>query len=53
VKILTPEWALEAAVGIGAEMGRRTGDTGVRIIGDPGLLPAVPGTPALCKMNDR
>ncbi|MFE1833267.1 hypothetical protein [Streptomyces sviceus] len=47
VKILTPEWAVEAAAAIGAEMTRNIGDTGVRIIGDPGLLSAVPRTPAL------
>lgn len=47
VKILTPEWAVEAAAGIGAEMARHIGDMGVRIIGDPGLLSAVPVTPAL------
>jgi hypothetical protein len=47
VKILTPDWALEAAAGIGAEMARSIGDMGVRIIGDPGLLSAVPKTPAL------
>ncbi|MET7732521.1 hypothetical protein ABZT02_14270 [Streptomyces sp. NPDC005402] len=47
VKILTPEWAVEAAAGIGAEMARSIGDMGVRIIGDPGLLSAAPKTPAL------
>ncbi|MET7688706.1 hypothetical protein ABZT06_12115 [Streptomyces sp. NPDC005483] len=47
VKILTPEWAVEAAAGIGAEMARSIGDMGVRVIGDPGLLSAVPEAPAL------
>ncbi|MFG2726410.1 hypothetical protein [Streptomyces canus] len=47
VKILTPEWAVEAAAEIGAEMVRRIGDLGVRVIGDPGLLSAVPKAPAL------
>ncbi|MFJ4198467.1 hypothetical protein ACIP2Y_02385 [Streptomyces sviceus] len=46
VKILTPQWAVEAAAAIGAEMARSIGDTGVRIIGDPGLLSAVPRTAA-------
>ncbi|KUN72962.1 hypothetical protein AQJ46_10850 [Streptomyces canus] len=47
VKILTPEWAVEAAAEIGAGMMRRIADLGVRVIGDPGLLSAVPKTPAL------
>ena len=47
VKILTPEWAMEAAAEIGAEMVRRIGDLGVRVIGDPGLLSAVPKAPTL------
>ncbi|MCX4860285.1 hypothetical protein [Streptomyces canus] len=47
VKILTPEWAMEAAAEIGAEMAGRIGELGVRIIGDPGLLSAVPKAPAL------
>ncbi|WP_433918737.1 hypothetical protein [Streptomyces canus] len=47
VKILTPEWAVEAAAEIGAAMVRRIADLGVRVIGDPGLLSAVPRTPAL------
>ncbi|WP_406126802.1 hypothetical protein OHQ89_33835 [Streptomyces canus] len=46
VKILTPEWAVEAAAEIGAGMVRRIGDLGVRVIGDPGLLSAVPKAPA-------
>nr|WP_254401925.1 hypothetical protein [Streptomyces sp. AC555_RSS877] len=42
VKIGTPRWAVEAAAAIGAEMAERIGGTGVRVIGDPGLLSAVP-----------
>lgn len=42
VKISTPEWAVRAATGIGAEMAGRIGSTGVRVIGDPALLSAVP-----------
>lgn len=47
VKILTPEWALEAAARIGAEMAGRIDATGVRVVGDPGLLSAVPKAPVL------
>ncbi|MFF7130850.1 MULTISPECIES: hypothetical protein [unclassified Streptomyces] len=47
VKILTPEWAVRAAAGIGAEAARRIGELGVRVVGDPGLLSAVPEAPAL------
>lgn len=39
VKILTPEWAVEAAAEIGAGMVRRIGDLGVRVIGTPGSCP--------------
>ncbi|MET9785574.1 hypothetical protein [Streptomyces canus] len=46
VKILTPEWAVEAAAEIGARMAGRIGDLGVRVIGEPGLLSAVPEAPA-------
>ncbi|MGV9452901.1 hypothetical protein [Streptomyces sp. NPDC003635] len=42
VKISTPRWAAEAAAGIGAEMAGRIGATGVRVLGDPALLSAVP-----------
>ncbi|MFF4901736.1 hypothetical protein [Streptomyces sp. NPDC001068] len=42
VKISTPDWAAEAAGRIGAEMAERIGATGVRIVGDPALLRAVP-----------
>ena len=42
VKISTPQWAVEAAAGIGAEMVDRIAHTGVRVLGDPALLSAVP-----------
>ncbi|WP_405887760.1 hypothetical protein OG762_14410 [Streptomyces sp. NBC_01136] len=42
VKISTPRWAVEVAAGIGAEMTERITATGVRVIGDPALLSAVP-----------
>ncbi|MGC9542726.1 hypothetical protein [Streptomyces sp. UG1] len=49
VKIGTPQWAVEAAAGIGAEMAERIGEMGVRVIGDlrllsgdRSLLPAIP-----------
>jgi len=42
VKIRTPQWAVEAAAEIGAGMARRIGATGVRVLGDPALLSAVP-----------
>ncbi|WP_409472150.1 hypothetical protein [Streptomyces sp. HC307] len=42
VKIGTPQWAVEAAAEIGAEMAERIGGTGVRILGDMSLLSAVP-----------
>ncbi|WAZ21687.1 hypothetical protein STRCI_002878 [Streptomyces cinnabarinus] len=42
VKICTPQWAVEAAAGIGAEMAGRIGAMGVRVLGDPALLSAVP-----------
>ncbi|MDH6570389.1 hypothetical protein M2160_005410 [Streptomyces sp. SAI-117] len=45
VKILTPEWAVQAAAGIGAEMARNIADAGVRIVGDPDLLSVVPKAP--------
>ncbi|KUL31356.1 hypothetical protein [Streptomyces regalis] len=41
VKICTPQWAVEAAAGIGAEMAESIGRTGVRILGDMRLLSAV------------
>jgi len=47
VKIFTPDWAVEAAAGIGAEMARAIDALGVRIIGDPALLSAVPKAPVL------
>ncbi|MEV6766798.1 hypothetical protein AB0N16_40475 [Streptomyces sp. NPDC051105] len=42
VKISTPDWAVEAAGRIGAEMVERIGAMGVRVIGDPSLLSALP-----------
>ncbi|MFE5815512.1 hypothetical protein ACFQ6S_19165 [Streptomyces sp. NPDC056479] len=42
VKIRTPQWAVEAAAAIGAEMAERIGVTGVRVLGDMRLLSAVP-----------
>ncbi|MFR0352566.1 hypothetical protein [Streptomyces sediminimaris] len=42
VKIPTPRWAVEAAAGIGAEMADAITRTGVRVLGDPALLSAVP-----------
>ncbi|MFJ9863568.1 hypothetical protein [Streptomyces sp. NPDC101165] len=45
VKIPTPRWAVEAAGAIGAEMAERIRTLGVRVIGDPALLSAVPELP--------
>lgn len=42
VRIATPRWALEAAAAIGAEMAERIAMTGVRVLGDPASLSAVP-----------
>ncbi|KMS71624.1 hypothetical protein ACM01_26555 [Streptomyces viridochromogenes] len=41
VKIRTPQWAVEAAAEIGAEIAERIGGTGVRVLGDMRLLSAV------------
>ncbi|MFC9845112.1 hypothetical protein ACFWFF_25720 [Streptomyces sp. NPDC060223] len=41
-RISAPAWALDSAAGIGAEMAGRIADMGVRVIGDPALLSAVP-----------
>lgn len=41
VKIRTPQWAVEAAAEIGAEIAERIGGAGVRVIGDMRLLSAV------------
>ncbi|MFF5142102.1 hypothetical protein ACFY6U_20615 [Streptomyces sp. NPDC013157] len=46
VKISTPAWAVEAAGRIGAEMVERIGAMGVRVVGDPALLYALPAIPA-------
>ncbi|MEU9134857.1 hypothetical protein AB0D33_02605 [Streptomyces sp. NPDC048404] len=45
-RISTPEWALEAAAAIGAEMAGRIGGLGVRVLGDPALLSARPSPSA-------
>jgi hypothetical protein len=42
VKICTPQWAVEAAAARGAGMLERIEATGVRVLGDPALLFAVP-----------
>ena len=42
VKITTPQWAIEAAGAIGAEMAGTIAATGVRVVGDTALLSAVP-----------
>ncbi|MFD7479708.1 hypothetical protein ACFV8Z_48615 [Streptomyces sp. NPDC059837] len=41
-RITTPRWALETAAGIGAEMAERIAVMGVRVLGDPASLSAVP-----------
>ncbi|MET7699821.1 hypothetical protein [Streptomyces sp. NPDC005485] len=41
-RIVTPQWALEAAAGIGAEMSGRITTMGVRVLGNPALLSAPP-----------
>jgi hypothetical protein len=41
-KVTTPQWAVEAAAKIGAEIAERIGELGVRVVGDPGLLHKVP-----------
>ncbi|SEF06142.1 hypothetical protein [Streptomyces sp. Ag109_O5-10] len=46
VKISTPARAVEAAGRIGAEMAERITATGVRAVGDPALLSALPAIPA-------
>ncbi|MGY5044681.1 hypothetical protein ACWDE0_03325 [Streptomyces sp. 900105755] len=45
VKISTPARAVEAAGRIGAEMAERITATGVRAVGDPALLSALPAIP--------
>ncbi|MFJ7963688.1 hypothetical protein [Streptomyces sp. NPDC096324] len=42
IGISTPVWALEAAAVIGEAMAERIGATGVRVLGDPAPLSAVP-----------
>lgn len=51
VKISTPQWAVEAAAEIGAEMAQRIGTMGVRVLGDPALLSAVPKPPHRPRRN--
>ncbi|MFJ9560798.1 hypothetical protein ACIRQQ_12240 [Streptomyces fuscichromogenes] len=46
VKISTPDWAVEAAGRIGAEMVERIAAMGVRVLGEPALLHALPVIPA-------
>ncbi|CCK30079.1 hypothetical protein BN159_5700 [Streptomyces davaonensis JCM 4913] len=53
VKICTPQWAVEAAAGIGAEMAGRIGTMGVRVLGDPALLSAVPKPAARTEAEPR
>jgi hypothetical protein len=45
VKIVTPRWAVERAAEIGAASAERIAALGVRILGDPALLSAVPEQP--------
>ncbi|MER6730985.1 hypothetical protein [Streptomyces puniciscabiei] len=45
VKIVTPRWAVEAACATGAESAERIAALGVRVLGDPALLSAVPEQP--------
>ncbi|MDT9700026.1 hypothetical protein [Streptomyces sp. P17] len=53
VKIRTPQWAAEAAAEIGAEMALRIGAMGVRVLGDPGILSAVPKPPTRTDAEPR
>ncbi|WP_405644189.1 hypothetical protein [Streptomyces sp. NBC_00019] len=53
VKISTPQWAVEAAAEIGAEMAQRIGTMGVRVLGDPALLSAVPKPPTQASAEPR
>jgi hypothetical protein len=46
VKIATPRWAADAAARIAAEMTDRIARTGVRVLGDPAPLSAVPEPPS-------
>ncbi|MEV6053958.1 hypothetical protein [Streptomyces sp. NPDC052107] len=45
VKIVTPRWAVERAAAIGAASAERIAALGVRVLGDPALLSAVPEQP--------
>jgi hypothetical protein len=53
VKIHTPRWAAEAAAEIGAEMAGRIAGMGVRVLGDPALLSAVPKPPQAAGSKPR
>jgi hypothetical protein len=52
-KIVTPRWAVEAAAAIGAEAAGRIGALGVRVLGDPALLRAVPQQPGEAPAEPR
>ncbi|MEU9392689.1 hypothetical protein AB0D86_22145 [Streptomyces sp. NPDC048324] len=45
VKISTPAWAAETAAARATEMAERIARMGVRVLGDPALLSAVPASP--------
>ncbi|MBC2900942.1 hypothetical protein [Streptomyces cupreus] len=53
VKIRTPRWAAEAAAEIGAEMAERIAAMGVRVLGDPAVLSAVPKPPTRAEAEPR
>ncbi|MFJ3302291.1 hypothetical protein ACIPSA_04075 [Streptomyces sp. NPDC086549] len=53
VKIATPRWAVEAAAAIGAETAERIAAMGVRVLGDPSLLSAVPERPERPERSER
>ncbi|MGW0211293.1 hypothetical protein ACWDZ8_37990 [Streptomyces sp. NPDC003233] len=53
VKIVTPRWAVERAAGIGAESAERIAALGVRVLGDPALLSAVPEQPQSGQVEPR
>ncbi|MFF2204196.1 hypothetical protein [Streptomyces sp. NPDC058145] len=53
VRIATPHWAAGAAAAIGARAAERIGALGVRGLGDPGLLAAVPDQPVPSSAEPR
>ncbi|GHI07781.1 hypothetical protein AQI88_34185 [Streptomyces cellostaticus] len=53
VKISTPRWAVEAAPAIGARAAERIGALGVRVIGAPALLSALPERPGQTTSEPR